>query len=168
MSQHAAKTPRGSGKASKSGKPGSAAKPPIDLAAVLAQVLESEGYKIEGPGSRRLKGKTKKFTPRSVIASLLAKTPVPPPAKAEKLRDAVRRHRNANRQKGMKLVQFWVPDTSAPGFAEEARRQSALIAAAAADPTSDEAQMNRELDAWAGGLSAAESDYEWGPKGPPK
>jgi hypothetical protein len=28
------------------------------------------------------------------------------------------------RAKGMRLLQMWVPDTQAPGFAEEARRQS--------------------------------------------
>lgn len=32
------------------------------------------------------------------------------------------------RAKGMKLVQFWVPDTNAPAFKVEARRQSRLIA----------------------------------------
>jgi len=43
-------------------------------------------------------------------------------------RDKVRSHRARMRAKGMKLVQFWVPDTNAPAFKVEARRQSRLIA----------------------------------------
>ncbi len=30
-------------------------------------------------------------------------------------------------RKGMKLLRIWVPDTKAPGFAAEARRQAALL-----------------------------------------
>ena len=33
------------------------------------------------------------------------------------------------RASGLRLIEIWVPDTSAPGFAEEARRQSLIIAA---------------------------------------
>ena len=43
-------------------------------------------------------------------------------------RDKVRTHRARMRAKGMKLVQFWVPDTSSPEFKAEALRQSRLIA----------------------------------------
>ena len=43
-------------------------------------------------------------------------------------RDKVRDHRARMRAKGMKLVQFWVPDTSSAEFKAEARRQSRLIA----------------------------------------
>lgn len=43
-------------------------------------------------------------------------------------RDKVRDHRARMRAKGMKLVQFWVPDTSSAEFRAEARRQSRLIA----------------------------------------
>lgn len=43
-------------------------------------------------------------------------------------RDKVRNHRARMRAKGMKLVQFWVPDTSSAEFKAEARRQSRLIA----------------------------------------
>lgn len=35
------------------------------------------------------------------------------------------------RASGLRQVQIWVPDTRAPGFATEARRQSKLVAAAA-------------------------------------
>ena len=45
--------------------------------------------------------------------------------------DASRRaaHRAEMRASGLRLIEIWVPDTSAPGFAEEARRQSLLVAA---------------------------------------
>lgn len=39
----------------------------------------------------------------------------------------VREHRQRMREKGMRLVQFWVPDTSTPEFKAEARRQSLLV-----------------------------------------
>ncbi len=38
-------------------------------------------------------------------------------------------HRAEMRASGLRLIEIWVPDTSARGFAEEARRQSLLIAA---------------------------------------
>jgi Protein of unknown function (DUF3018) len=47
-------------------------------------------------------------------------------------RDKVRTHRARMRARGMKLVQFWVPDTASPSFRAEARRQSL---AAANSPT---------------------------------
>lgn len=47
----------------------------------------------------------------------------------------VRKHREALRRAGLRPVQIWVPDTRRPGFAEECRRQSKIIARAdAADP----------------------------------
>ena len=36
---------------------------------------------------------------------------------------------DARRASGLRLVQLWVPDSRAPGFAEECRRQTALAAA---------------------------------------
>ncbi len=33
------------------------------------------------------------------------------------------------REQGLRPLQVWVPDTRAPGFAEEARRQSQAVAA---------------------------------------
>ena len=41
----------------------------------------------------------------------------------------VRKHRDARRASGLRLVQLWVPDSRAPGFAEECRRQTVLAAA---------------------------------------
>jgi mRNA interferase MazF len=37
--------------------------------------------------------------------------------------ERVRRRRDKLRAAGLRPVQIWVPDTSAPGFAEECRRQ---------------------------------------------
>ena len=47
----------------------------------------------------------------------------------------VRKHRDTLRAAGFRPVQIWVPDTRAPGFAEECGRQTALAAASdRADP----------------------------------
>jgi hypothetical protein len=43
-------------------------------------------------------------------------------------RDKVRGHRARMRAKGMKLVQFWVPDVNSAAFKAEALRQSRAIA----------------------------------------
>jgi hypothetical protein len=42
----------------------------------------------------------------------------------------VRKRRDALRDAGLRPVQIWVPDTRRPGFAEECRRQSRLVAKA--------------------------------------
>lgn len=42
--------------------------------------------------------------------------------------DKVRRHRARLRERGLRPLQIWVPDTRAPGFAEEARSQSLAVA----------------------------------------
>ena len=55
----------------------------------------------------------------------------------------VRKRRDALRAAGLRPVQIWVPDTSRPGFAEECRRQSLLVAEADA---ADDA-LNAFLDA---------------------
>jgi hypothetical protein len=39
----------------------------------------------------------------------------------------VQKHRENLRNKGLKLVQIWVPDTNKKGFKEECRRQALLI-----------------------------------------
>ena len=51
------------------------------------------------------------------------------------VRQRVQKRRDALRAAGLRPVQIWVPDTRRPGFAEECRRQSLVVAAAdAADP----------------------------------
>lgn len=42
--------------------------------------------------------------------------------------DRVAQHRRKLRASGLRPVQIWVPDVRAPGFAEECRRQSRLLA----------------------------------------
>jgi hypothetical protein len=44
-------------------------------------------------------------------------------------REKVRTHRAKLRAQGLRPIQIWVPDTSAPKFAFEARRQCLLVAA---------------------------------------
>jgi hypothetical protein len=46
-------------------------------------------------------------------------------------RRRVREHRARLREQGMRPVQIWVPDVRAPGFAEEAHRQSRAVAVSA-------------------------------------
>jgi hypothetical protein len=48
---------------------------------------------------------------------------------ASDVRKRVATHRAELRRRGLRPIQIWVPDTRAPGFAEEARRQSRLVAA---------------------------------------
>ena len=42
--------------------------------------------------------------------------------------DKVRRYRARMRARGLRSIQLWVPDTRAPGFAKEARRQARAVA----------------------------------------
>jgi hypothetical protein len=42
--------------------------------------------------------------------------------------ERVQQHRERLRRAGLRPIQLWVPDTRRPGFAEECRRQSALLA----------------------------------------
>jgi hypothetical protein len=42
----------------------------------------------------------------------------------------VQKRRDALRASGLRPIQIWVPDTRRPGFAEECRRQSLIVAAA--------------------------------------
>ncbi len=48
--------------------------------------------------------------------------------KASAVRKSVQRYRERMREAGFRLVQLWVPDTRAHGFAEECRRQSRAAA----------------------------------------
>jgi hypothetical protein len=57
-----------------------------------------------------------------------------PKSTAERVREA----RDKLRRAGLRPVQVWVPDTSAPGFAEEAARQCRLLAEWEANPAGRE------------------------------
>jgi hypothetical protein len=48
-------------------------------------------------------------------------------------REKVRAHRARLRRQGLRPVQFWLPDTRAPKFAAEARRQSLAVANSATE-----------------------------------
>ena len=45
-------------------------------------------------------------------------------SKAAAARKTVKRYRERMRDSGLRLVQVWLPDTRARGFADECRRQS--------------------------------------------
>jgi hypothetical protein len=51
---------------------------------------------------------------------------------------SVQRRRDKLRAMGLRPVQIWVPDTSAPGFADEAARQGRLLAEWEASPAGRE------------------------------
>jgi len=44
--------------------------------------------------------------------------------------ERVAKRRRALRANGLRPIQIWIPDTRVPGFAEECRRQSLLVAEA--------------------------------------
>ena len=56
---------------------------------------------------------------------------MPSTRKRKSSRDKVRAHRTLLRKRGLRPIQIWVPDTRAPRFAAEARRQSREIASSA-------------------------------------
>jgi hypothetical protein len=57
----------------------------------------------------------------------------------------VQKRREALRAAGLRPIQIWVPDTRRPGFAEECRRQSVLVAAADAADHELQAFMDAAL-----------------------
>ena len=65
--------------------------------------------------------------------------------------ERVQKYRNALRMAGLRPVQIWVPDTKQPGFAEECRRQSRLVAQADKEDTDLQQLMDEALadvDGW--------------------
>ncbi len=60
--------------------------------------------------------------------------------------ERVRRHREQMRAAGMRPLQIWVPDVNAPGFAEEAHRQSVLVAQSA--HAEDDQRFVDEVSDW--------------------
>lgn len=61
----------------------------------------------------------------------------------------VARHRQSLRAQGLRPIQIWVPDTRAPGFAEEYARQAAIADAA----NRDDSELMDFLDAAAADLA---------------
>ena len=62
----------------------------------------------------------------------------------------VQKRRDALRAAGLRPVQIWVPDTRRPGFVEECRRQSRVVAAADAQDRDLEAFLDAALADLAG------------------
>ena len=58
----------------------------------------------------------------------------------------VRKHREALREAGLRPVQLRVPDTRAPGFADECRRQCLLAVGADAADAGVPALLDEALD----------------------
>jgi hypothetical protein len=61
-------------------------------------------------------------------------------------RRRVREHRARLRAQGLRPIQLWVPDVRAPGFAEEAHRQSRAVAASP-DAADDQAFLD-SISVW--------------------
>jgi len=67
--------------------------------------------------------------------------------------ERVEKRRALLRASGLRPLQIWVPDTRRPGFAEECRRQSMVVARADLDDVDLEAFMEGVLadaDDWTG------------------
>ncbi len=62
-------------------------------------------------------------------------------------RTKVAAYRGRLRALGLRPIQIWVPDVRAPGFAEEAKRQSLLIATSASE-AEDQAFIDEISIAW--------------------
>lgn len=58
----------------------------------------------------------------------------------------MKQYRERLRAAGLRPIQLWVPDTRAPGFAAECRRQSAALANDAAE--ADAADFIEAVGAW--------------------
>jgi hypothetical protein len=65
--------------------------------------------------------------------------------------ERVQKRRALLRAAGLRPLQIWVPDTRRPGFAEECRRQSTVVARADLD--------DADLDAFTDGALADADDW---------
>ncbi|HXO01181.1 MAG TPA: antitoxin MazE family protein [Stellaceae bacterium] len=70
---------------------------------------------------------------------------MPPSTAPRPSRDRVRAHRAELRRRGLRPIQFWVPDVESPEFAAEAHRQS-LAVANSAQETEDQAFIDAVSD----------------------
>lgn len=61
----------------------------------------------------------------------------------------VQKHRDAMRAAGLRPIQLWVPDTRVPGFADECRRQTRLVAQADASDAGLQATLESATEGWA-------------------
>lgn len=75
----------------------------------------------------------------------------------------VAKRRAALRAQGMRLKQFWVPDTRNPNVREALRREGEEINRRDAETGVMNWVESLQADLWAN-----EPDYDWGPDGPPE
>jgi hypothetical protein len=73
-------------------------------------------------------------------------------AKDSSITRSVHRYRARMRRAGLRLVQLWVPDTRARGFAEECRRQSRAAAKhrGAEEQVLTWLDLTRDTNGWTG------------------
>lgn len=71
-------------------------------------------------------------------------------AKDESNARHVKNYRMRMRRAGLRLIQLWVPDTRAAGFADKCRRQSVLA--------SGEEALERDTDSW---LDSTRDTDDW-------
>jgi len=64
----------------------------------------------------------------------------------QNINSRVKKHRDSLRERGLRPVQFWVPDTGIPGFAEECKRQSSLVTQVESD--SGDLDYLDEIEGW--------------------
>lgn len=75
---------------------------------------------------------------------------------ASSVNQRVQKRRDALRAQGLRPVQIWLPDVKAPGFAEEARRQSRL----AAEADAEDRELERFMEAALSEMAADWPPYE--------
>jgi hypothetical protein len=63
-------------------------------------------------------------------------------------KERVRRHREAMRARGFKIITLWIRDARRPGFAEECRRQSLLLRESNAEKRYLDALDLPEVEGW--------------------
>ena len=68
-------------------------------------------------------------------------------ATASPSRDKVRNHRARMRAKGMKLVQYWVPNVTSPAFKAQALRESRAMASSPTE-AEDQAFIDAISETW--------------------
>lgn len=71
-------------------------------------------------------------------------------SKAAAARKSVQRYRDRMRESGLRLVQVWVPDTRAPGFLDECKRQSlaAQKSRRSERETAEWLELQRDTEGW--------------------
>ncbi|MBT8162613.1 MULTISPECIES: antitoxin MazE family protein [Arthrobacter] len=62
------------------------------------------------------------------------------------VKDRVSEHRRRMREAGFRPIQVWVPDTRSKSFAEEAKRQSAIVA---------ESDRHEDIHEWINAVSVS-------------